>query len=348
MWEGYCLKGLRADKPDIEWHEVHEKPFSIHGLLCKDALTRMSDEDSSKVSPAVHSGSASPAGGRIRFATDSPYIAIKADVSAYDNGSPHVTRLAYTGFDIYVSDGGRQQYCGSFYPPIDCEEYVEGIKDVGCDGIREFTVNLPLARAVKALHIGIKKGSVLKEHSEYRHPVPVAFYGSSITQGFAASRPGTAYESFISRKYDCDYYNFGYSGHCRGELAMADFLGRLDISLLVLDYDHNAPDTDNLKATHEPFFKRFRELKPDLPVIMVTKPDGRLLGADRDRRSVIMNTYLNAKSLGDENVYFIDGYSFFPDDVRFDCTVDGCHPNDLGMYMMADKIGTVIGHLLGK
>lgn len=33
MWEGYCLKGLRADKPDIEWHEVHEKPFSIHGLL---------------------------------------------------------------------------------------------------------------------------------------------------------------------------------------------------------------------------------------------------------------------------------------------------------------------------
>ena len=76
MWEGYCLKGLRADKPDIEWHEVHEKPFSIHGLLCKDALTRMSDEDSSKVSPAVHAGSASPAGGRIRFATDSPYIAI--------------------------------------------------------------------------------------------------------------------------------------------------------------------------------------------------------------------------------------------------------------------------------
>ncbi len=162
MWEGYCLKGLRADKPDIEWHEVHEKPFSIHGLLCKDALTRMSDEDSSKVSPAVHAGSASPAGGRIRFATDSPYIAIKADVSAYDNGSPHVTRLAYTGFDIYVSDGVRQQYCGSFYPPIDCEEYVEGIKDVGCDGIREFTVNLPLARAVKALHIGIMKGSVLK------------------------------------------------------------------------------------------------------------------------------------------------------------------------------------------
>ena len=103
MWEGYCLKGLRADKPDIEWHEVHEKPFSIHGLLCKDALTRMSDEDSSKVSPAVHAGSASPAGGRIRFATDSPYIAIKADVSAYDNGSPHVTRLANTGFDIYVS-----------------------------------------------------------------------------------------------------------------------------------------------------------------------------------------------------------------------------------------------------
>lgn len=348
MWEGYCLKGLKADKPDIEWHEVHEEMFSIHGLYCKDTLTRMPNEASKKVSGAVNAGSAAPAGGRIRFATDSPYIAIKADLMPYDNGYPHVTRLANTGFDLYTAENGSDKYKGSYYPPIDCEEYVEGVLSVSGGILNEYTINLPLSKAIKSLHIGIKQGSVLKEHSPYKHATPVAFYGSSITQGFAASRPGNTYESFISRKYDTDFYNFGYSGNCRGELAMADFLGTLDMSILVLDYDHNAPNPENLKATHEPFFKRFRELKPETPIVIVTKPDGRFVDPDLERRSIIMNTYLNAVKSCDKNVYFVDGYSFFPDDIRFDCTVDGCHPNDLGMYMMADKIGAVIGHILNK
>lgn len=49
---------------------------------------------------------------------------------------------------------------------------------------------------------------------------------------------------------------------------------------------------------------------------------------------------------GDKNVYFIDGYSLFPDVARHDCTVDGCHPNDLGMYFMAERIGGVIASIM--
>ena len=49
---------------------------------------------------------------------------------------------------------------------------------------------------------------------------------------------------------------------------------------------------------------------------------------------------------GDKNVYYIDGYSFFPSDCRRDCTVDGCHPNDLGFYFMAQKIGGVLKEVI--
>ena len=55
---------------------------------------------------------------------------------------------------------------------------------------------------------------------------------------------------------------------------------------------------------------------------------------------------MEARLAGDQNVYFIDGYSLFGGEYRDSCTVDGCHPNDLGFCRMADTIGTLVGQLL--
>ncbi len=50
---------------------------------------------------------------------------------------------------------------------------------------------------------------------------------------------------------------------------------------------------------------------------------------------------------GDSNLYFIDGESFFADcDDKGDCTVDGCHPNDRGFALMADRIGNTVKMIL--
>ena len=104
------------------------------------------------------------------------------------------------------------------------------------------------------------------------------------------------------------------------------------------DYDHNAPDKEHLLKTHEPFFKMIRAENPDIPVIMVSKPDP-IGEEDEKRRDIIKATYENALASGDKNVYFIDGADL---GVTGDATVDGCHPNDLGFYRMAEKIGDVI------
>ena len=45
-----------------------------------------------------------------------------------------------------------------------------------------------------------------------------------------------------------------------------------------------------------------------------------------------------AKKSGDKNVYFIPGKQLFGKFDRINCTVDGCHPNDLGFYRMAKRI----------
>ena len=66
------------------------------------------------------------------------------------------------------------------------------------------------------------------------------------------------------------------------------------------------------------------------------------------RRRVVMETYLRAVSEGDQNVWFVDGTSFLSMDDRFDGTVDGTHPNDLGQHRMAKIIGEVIASVLRR
>ena len=64
------------------------------------------------------------------------------------------------------------------------------------------------------------------------------------------------------------------------------------------------------------------------------------------RRHIVYETYRTAYESGDRNVYFIDGFSLFGDDSDGSCTIDGCHPNDLGFSRMAEKIGTVLDFAL--
>ena len=102
-----------------------------------------------------------------------------------------------------------------------------------------------------------------------------------------------------------------------------------------MDYDHNAPTVEDLKDTHEPFFKIIRKAHPNLPIIMTSMCD---IWKDRDyenrslRRDIVRQTYENAIAAGDRHVYYIDGETLFGTANREECTVDRCHPNDLGFY----------------
>ena len=234
--------------------------------------------------------------------------------------------------------------------PYEMEDGYEQVIELEGEFYRSYTLNFPVHACVESLEIGLKPGAKLGPAKAYRPIDPIVFYGSSIVHGTAASRPGNIYPLMISRMLNVDILNLGFSGQAKGEQNLAQWMATLPMSIFVCDYDHNAPTVEHLEATHYPLYDVIREKNPSLPYIMITRPNYWTSLTDRaevlKRRDVVMESYLNARRNGDENVYFIDGLSFFRGDHQYENILDAVHPNDAGFLHMADGIGTVIRHIL--
>jgi len=207
---------------------------------------------------------------------------------------------------------------------------------------------LPRNEISTDIEIGINDEAVILEPTPYKYSKPILYYGSSITEGGCCESITSGYNAIISRHLDMDFYNFGFSGNAKGDINMAEYIAGIDMSIFVYDYDYNAPSPEHLASTHEPFFKLTRERKPNLPVIMMTRPAITYTDGDKRRRKIIFTTYQNAIKAEDKNVYFIDGECFFGEFDRELCTVDKVQPNDLGFYRMAQEMEPVIKSILDK
>jgi len=334
----------------MRFFDVRVAPFCVYGLYDykrEPIFKRIPSEVAKEVSDTVNILHTNTAGGRVRFSTDSRYISIRArerDATAFS----HMTFMGIAGFDLYVdkADDLLKGYFASFIPPMNAHDGYESKVDLGSRAPRSFTVNFPSYCDVISLEIGIEADAGIFEGERYINELPVVFYGSSITQGGCSSRPGNIYQNVISRRLEIDYVNLGFSGGCKAEEAMADYLSTLKMSAFVCDYDHNAPNTTHLRDTHFPLYEKIRSKNPTLPYVMISLPGYRNNATAEERRRVIIDSFEQAIALGDKNVYFIDGRDFFTAPYEDLCTVDRCHPNDLGFALMADKIGDVLKKIL--
>lgn len=325
------------EKDGMIFYNILQNPFRIYGLMrTSERYVRMDPYFASKTSANVSGLNSNTAGGRVRFTTDSERIAIIAKMDCIGKMS-HFALTGSAGFDLYAGT----RFWGSFIPPFDITDGYSSCLSV-CSGMKDITINFPLYSGVRDLFVGIDKNSVLKKCPDYRYEKPVLYYGSSITQGGCASRPGNSYQAVISRNLDCNYINLGFSGSARGEDAIAEYIASLDYSVFVYDYDYNAPDPDHLRKTHEKMFLKIRDQHPDTPIIIVTAPKLYQSSTDLERKAVISSTYLKSVANGDKNVYFVDGTTFYELFGGDSCSVDNCHPTDLGFMCMAKSIGSVI------
>lgn len=341
--ENFAIK-TSIEKDDIKFFDVRENPFKIHGVFYENGkFRRMPECAAREVSEGVFALHANTAGGRVRFKTDSPYVAIHAEMSAMGK-MPHFALTGSAGFDLYIRDE-KERYFKSFIPPFNITDGYESIVEFESSDMREITINFPLYSEVKRLFVGVSEKSVLSSPTPYNREKPIVFYGSSITQGGCASRPGLSYESILSRAFDTDYINLGFSGNAKAEERMAEHIKNLDMSVFVYDYDHNAPTMQHLAETHEKFFLAVRSAHPDLPVIMMSRPKFILTEEEEERLGVINTTYENAKKRGDKNVYLIDGKTLMAL-AENEGTVDDCHPNDLGFMSMAKALEKVLMEIL--
>ena len=328
----------------LTFHEITEEPFTIYGIFREgEKWVRLPDAVAASVSDGVHSLSKHTAGGRVRFITDSPYVAIKTKQPTY-YGMDHMARTGASAFDLYVGKCESSKYVNTFRPPVTPAPGYESVIDLGAPQKRLITINFPLYCEVHEILIGLKEGCVIEKAEPYAFSTPFVYYGSSITQGGCASRAGTSYQGFISRKFDADYINLGFSGNARAEDPMIEYVAGLDMSMFVYDYDHNAPNAEHLEKTHEKMFLAVREKHPNIPIIILSRPNFKI--SDEDARyKVIKKTYDNAIARGDDNVYYIPGREL----MRLcgdEGTVDNCHPTDLGFYSMAQVLGEEIEKII--
>ncbi len=329
----------KIEQEGLRFYSVEEESFQIYGVFKENGKYRRMPE---KIAKSVNDGvaylHADTAGGRVRFVTDSPFVAIHVKTDRICR-LPHFALTGSAGYDIYA-DG---DYIRTFVPPYDMQDGYESLMEFFEEErkLREITINFPLYSSLCELYIGLEEGAILTPSKPYKNTKPIVYYGSSITQGGCASRPGMSYQAIVSRAFDYDYINLGFSGSARAEDTMIDYIKSLDMSVFVLDYDHNAPTLEHLRNTHEKMFRTIREEHPELPIIMMTRPNYHLSREEEERKQIIHTTYQNALACGDKNVYFIDNEALTAL-CKDNGLVDRCHPTDFGFASMADALCKVL------
>ena len=337
-----AFSGKRAEPDGFVYLDISGGPFAVGGITHPNAnggeYFRLDPAKRDEYSPDNRFLAENTAGACVRFITNADKISLRVFLRAGCFGMHHFCDRGVYGVDAYVGTGTDRRYAGAHMQTFaENHDINTGVLELP-GGAKEVMINLPLYAGISKMEIGFPKGTRVGKPTE-RTVKPVAFYGSSITQGGCVSRPGCAYTNIICRALDADCRNFGFSGSAMGELAVADYIAHCELSCFVMDYDYNAPSVEHLEKTHEPFFKYIRKIQPDLPVVFVTHPYyAEPTENDLARAAVVRRTYENALAAGDKNVAFVDSAIFFTKEMRDLYAVDNLHPNDLGQMDMAQKI----------
>ncbi|MEJ0104021.1 MAG: SGNH/GDSL hydrolase family protein [Bacteroidota bacterium] len=174
---------------------------------------------------------------------------------------------------------------------------------------------------------------------------PVVVYGTSIAQGGCASRPGLAWTAILERKLDRPLINLAFSGNGRLEKPLIDLVNEIDAGIYVLDCLPNMVASggftdEELENRLTASVKSLREKHSSTPILMVEhslSSNTGIIDTVRNKEcekankiSQLVFTKLTAQGL--KGLYQLTNAEIGLD---IDATVDGVHPNDVGMEKYA-------------
>ncbi|MCK5942534.1 MAG: hypothetical protein KAI24_11225, partial [Planctomycetes bacterium] len=259
----------------------------------------------------------------------------------------HMPATGVSGVDLYArDDAGALRWVAVSRPSgRDVQQRLCSGLAAAPDGGREFVLYLPLYNGVERLELGVPTGASLRPAAP-RTRRPVVVYGTSITQGACASRPGMAWTAVLSRMLDREVVNLGFSGNGRMEAAVGKRLAELDAAAFVIDCLPNM-SAAQVRARATPLVTALRAARPDAHVLLVedrTFANAWILperaAAHRDRRSALQAAYAVFEQRGDDKVQLLAGADLLGDDDE--ATTDGSHPNDLGMLRQARSVAAAL------
>jgi hypothetical protein len=290
------------------------------------------------------------AGLYLHFYTDAPVIEAKWGLSCEELGMPHFAPTGVSGLDLYVKSGeGSWHWLGTGKPrkKENLETLVEGITK----GRREYLLYLPLYNGITHLEIGIPGDSKI-EKAPSGTERSIVFYGTSITQGGCASRPGMCSTAILGRRLNRDIINLGFSGSGRMEPELAGLLSELDPEIYFIDCLPNL-EAAEVAVRVEPFIRILRKVHPDTPIVLaegITYDDSFLVKArelrTNESRKALRNAYENLTKSGVRNLYYQIAEGELGSDGEG--TVDGTHPTDLGFMRQADTYELILRSIIQK
>jgi len=350
------LTGTSSAKADeaIEWRDV--RSLTLEGQGWKDTkapFDRLPGKAEGVVRPPVWSLSRNSAGLCARFVTDATEIHARWTLTSDRLAMPHMPATGVSGLDLYARDDqGHWRWVAVGQPneAKNTKVLVKGLKA----GSREYMVYLPLYNGVSAVEIGVSSGSKMApaEPRPEGSRRPIVFYGTSITHGGCASRPGMVHTAIIGRRLDVPVINLGFSGNGTMDPSITDLLTELDAAVYVIDCLPNMAAPQIAERT-EPLVKALRKARPDTPILLVedrSYDNSAFLEANRRRnetsRQALKAAYQRLQAERIEGLHYLEGNSQLGDDGE--ATVDGSHPTDLGFMRMADLYTRAIAPLVSK
>ena len=316
--------------------------FLIEGTIVEEHLKespydRLPASYKELVREPVWNLSKSSAGLSIRFLTNTSNLKVKWEIMN-DLSMDHMPDTGIKGVDLYFKNGEKWQYINTGRPQGFFNEFtlVENMSEV----MREFKIFLPLYDGVKNIEIGIDSKSSIKKPTK-NSKNPIIFYGTSITQGGCASRPGMAHTNIISRQLDIDVYNFGFSGNCRMEQPIAELISTVKPALYVIECMPNMIKPELITERTIPLVETIRKNNPDTPIIFVDlfKSPITLLNTKIKSENESMDNALKAEfekmiESDVKNIFFIETPKL--NESNHEGTVDAIHFTDLGFQRYAD------------
>lgn len=325
----------------VKWIDGRYLP--IEGRVFDDVAhyyDRLPENVTTNVNGGVRGMKRHTAGLQARFATDSSNIHISWVPYNSWLDMDHMPSTGVSGIDIYVrKPGGKWRYAKT--------GRVKSAKGARVSltlpgGRSEVLVNFPLYNGVKSFKLGIDGSAEISALPPRASGVsrPVVFYGTSITHGGCASRPGLSFVNIIGRNLDVPVVNLGFSGSGKMEYEMSEHISRIDASCFVLDclWNMRMKPKSGLPE-YEPFIRNLRAKRPGVPIIMAGYCDV-FCGPVNPKEAFARKLYEKLIAEGWTDLYFLPGEGMLGDD--FEGTVDGVHPNDIGMVRMAEAYGKAV------
>jgi hypothetical protein len=340
---------MSASQGVVQWHDVQEWGIEGKGFADTESpFDRLPARAKGVVREPVWTLSRHAAGMSIRFRTNAKSISVDYRLIGDSLAMPHMPATGVSGVDLYARDAsGRWRWVAVTQPR---QRQVEAtlVTDLP-ETMREYHLDLPLYNGIEQLRVGVPKDAMLEPIAP-RKDLPILFYGTSITQGACASRPGMSHVAILGKRLDRPVLNFGFSGNGKMEWEVGQFLAEIDSALMVIDCLPNMEAQEVAERT-EGFVTRFRGERPEVPILLVedrTYANAWLLPARQQRhrtsREALRDVHRRLVDRGVERLGYLEGAALLGDDGE--ATTDGSHPSDLGFVRHADAMELPIRKLL--